>query len=479
MEKVQINLLLLAIEALGYNKNTYKDIDRIYKTNRYECYKLAKEDSLYNHPIIIGGSLIQEEYCKKLIGLFAMALLQNEEISQELDKLIQKAYRWTYLYVKNHQKIDMQHYIMSFNKKQNKFNKEEKRGDWNLSILFFLVHLNGNEFIYNQEEYNKALYIIKHRQELYREVPSGKWITEISTTKEMLTSNKEEIRNLKKTIYKKHGKISNIEDIGRLALKVQDVNQCEFLFDYENLSNEIFYDLSINDKDIDFILMHYIKCKKDVSNIKNATEYLIIYIYVLYLLRAYKQVKKMYFENNKETMYIELEEVENELTKANTQLKIEKQAYNNLDEKYKILEKENERLKAELEQEKKNRQELNGLREFFFSLNNKEEYLSEDFNKDSLKEFKAVLIGGHEKWQHKMKEYLPNFTFIHLDNINFDKRILDGISHLFVFPNYLSHPIYYKATNAVAGKGAKVIYLENQNEDLVLRQIYTVYSNAC
>ena len=51
-------------EALGYNKAIYGEIDDIYKKKRYEFYKLARENNLYNHQMITEGGLLQEEYCK-------------------------------------------------------------------------------------------------------------------------------------------------------------------------------------------------------------------------------------------------------------------------------------------------------------------------------------------------------------------------------------------------------------------------------
>lgn len=466
---------LFIIEALGKNKQLYNAIDQIYKFNKYKFYEAAKNHEFYNGLMITEGSIIQEEYLKKLLGIIVVAK-EDEFVMKQIYELAKKAYNWTYLYVKNNRIIYFQHYHKALAKKMRKLDDSLNQMFWNMCIMLFLASKNGNKIIEDEISSEFAQFLLD-RASFYM----GYNRSFRSYAEERISLENQKINNLKKFIFEKYGKINNFSDMTKCKFEDKDMDECLLLSDFEGLaSDSIFKDIDFTDKDIDLILFLYTKSPtRDLNDAKTATEYLITHMYFLYLLKAYKQVKKMYFENNKETMYVELEEVEKELKKTNNQLKIEKQAYNNLDEKYKILEKENERLKAELEQEKKNRQELNGLREFFFSLNNKEEYLSEDFNKDSLKEFKAVLIGGHEKWQHKMKEYLPNFTFIHLDNINFDKRILDGISHLFVFPNYLSHPIYYKATNAVAGKGAKVIYLENQNEDLVLRQIYTVYSNAC
>lgn len=131
-------------------------------------------------------------------------------------------------------------------------------------------------------------------------------------------------------------------------------------------------------------------------------------------------------------------------------------------------------MKKALEVERRNRQEINSLREFIFSLDQQEEYkpASEDVSLEELKDYKAVVLGGHERWQAKMKELLPGFIFIHPDNKSFDLRILDGINTVFVYVNYLNHAIYERMMEAIQGTDIKIIYLNQQNEDIVLKQMY-------
>ena len=180
----------------------------------------------------------------------------------------------------------------------------------------------------------------------------------------------------------------------------------------------------------------------------------------------------MYFRNNKETMFVELEGMEKDLQRTKEKLESTQRGLSEAEKIHGLLEKENLRLKAELAEAQRNKAELNSLREFLFSLDQKEEYQAEEIDFDELKKYKAIVIGGHERWQQRMKEYLPNFIFIHPDQLNFDIRLLDGIDIVFVYPNYLNHSMYYKLMGAIEGKNIKIIYINQQNEELVLKCIY-------
>jgi len=462
---MELNLLPFVVEALGNNRKIYKDIDRLYQTNKYEFYKAAKEHELYNHQIVTEGSLIQEEYCKKILGIIAGA--KDEKTHTELDKIIRKGYRWTYIYVENHATIKISRYLNSFIKKHN--GAIDDSGiplDFHFNIMIFLS-LNFQREIIRDEDFNKYISELKFRWDHYQNEQSAR----VSLDKvEPETKNK--IKELKSAIFKRYGTFRNFDEMLSRQFEKQNLEQCAFLFDYENLSSiSIFEDIKFTDKDLDEILYLYI-LSTEKPDITEATKYLIAYMYIKYLIKAYKQVKKMYFENNKETMYIELEGLEKSLNSTTEKLFLAKQSLSELQRSYELLEKENKRLKAELEEEKKNREELNSLREFIFQLDKEEEFIEESINPEIFNNYKVVVLGGHEKWQQRMKELLPNFIFIHPDNLNFDTRILDDIDVVFVYVNYLNHSIYHKTMGAIEGKGVRVEYLNQQNEEKVIDTIY-------
>lgn len=287
--------------------------------------------------------------------------------------------------------------------------------------------------------------------------------------------DKEKIEFIKQGILKKYGRIRDFEELLSKKLEGTRMDMFAFLFDYENLSSiSIFENIPFTEKDVDEILYLYvIAIENKPTDTGGAVKFLINHMYVKYLIKAYKQVKEMYFENNKETMFIELEGLEKSLNGTAEKLSLAKKALSEAEKIHEDLQRENVRLNTKLAEEKKNRQELYSLREFLFSLDQQEGYQEEEaYNLDELKTFKAVLIGGHERWQARMKELLPEFVFIHPDNKAFDARLLESVPTIFICTNYLNHAIYNKAMDYIANKDVKVRYIHKSNEKMVLSDIY-------
>lgn len=98
-------------------------------------------------------------------------------------------------------------------------------------------------------------------------------------------------------------------------------------------------------------------------------------------------------------------------------------------------------------------------------MNNQEQLFSQDNNNSMsdqlvlLKRIKGLIIGGHEIWQHKMKEFLSSFTFIHLDTTNFDVKLVDNADIIFMYAGYISHAMYYKALARVSTNNKKLVYI--------------------
>lgn len=217
----------------------------------------------------------------------------------------------------------------------------------------------------------------------------------------------------------------------------------------------------------------YLLCNDTNINISEAMMFIVDCVYIKYLIKAYKQVKKHYFENNKETMFVELDEVKRELATTQTELKVKDNTMKKLQEQIERLERENRRLRNQLDEEAQNRNELNSLREFMFNLDKQEEYTLKERNFSKLQNVKGLVVGGHENWQRRMKELLPNFKFLHPDTLNIDISILDNVDIVLFYTNYLNHAMYYKVINEARKKNIKIAYISaNTNENIVLQQIF-------
>lgn len=469
---MNVNLFPFFIEALGVNKKIYKDIDKLYQKHKFEFYKAAKEHELYNHQIVTEGSLIQEEYCKKALGILAGAG-DKQEVLDELNNIIRKGFTYTYLYVNNHETIDMDKFIKALEKKYKGLaNISDDELHANLTVLVILAMNNDKIINKDSPMYEAFCQAMNDRWEHYKQDNK----TRIGIEK-ISDDDKKRIKDLKLALFNEYGRISNFWELLDKQFDKKGLEQWAFLFDYENLSSiSIFQDIKFGDKDIDEILYLYIMTNKYNINIQEALSFLISSIYVKYLIKAYKQVKQMYFANNKETMFVELEGIENELQDCKDELSVKDNKILELQNRIEALERDNKRLWAEIVESEGNKQELNSLREFVFGLDNKQEYKVKELDFEGLKDLKGLIIGGHENWQRKMKELLPSFKFIPPDALNFDVSILEGVEGIFIYTNYLNHGMYYKLINEVRKKDLPLYYLNyNVNENIVLQQIADIF----
>lgn len=469
MQEIQLNLLPFIVEALGYNKTIYPDIDKLYQTRKSEFYQAARHHELYNHQIITEGGLLQEEYCKKTLGILLCAN-SDEKIVEELFNIFRKGWTYAYLFVKNHTEIDLSEFLKRLIKKQGGIDKVSD--DFINTNLFICLYLSvcADKKVVENDIYWKTIELLRFRLEHYKDDCPYRLSLKTSSS-ELL----EKVNKLKDEIYSKYGIIRDLNSL--IKVFKEKLDSIMFLFDFEKLSIlSITENIKFTEKDIDEILLTFVITHRTYI-IEEAIQYLAFAVYIKYLSKAYKEVKQSYFKNNKETMYVELDILNNKINKLENEVARLTKFLSENQKTLTVLEKENERLKKECEIEKRNRQELNSLREFIFNLDKQEVYPeSETIDYNVLKNYKAIVIGGHERWQSKMKKYLPEFIFIHPDNKNFDLRLLNDIDTIFVYVNYLNHAIYYRLMSAIQDKNIKIVYLNQQNENAVLYKIWKTFN---
>jgi seryl-tRNA synthetase len=222
------------------------------------------------------------------------------------------------------------------------------------------------------------------------------------------------------------------------------------------------------------------------KNSADALKHLIWGLVFKGVLKAYKQVKQHYFENNKETLFIELKSQEDEIEKLKLENKLNKDKISQLTEKIRIakaeaeqmyigrireLEAEIKQLRSSLAEERQKEQELVALRELFFSLD--QGIVPEtDEQVPDLSNTTGAIVGGHTRWHQRLKEFLPQWVFISSET--FDTRVLDGIEVICFFTQHMSHSLYYKAIMEARKRNLRIGYIRSLNEKLALKEIGTV-----
>lgn len=481
----KINLLLFVVEAFGHNRKIHKDIDRLYQTRKYDFYRAARESENYNHVIIKEGDIIREEYSKKALGIILYVdQTDDNEVKEKLFKIIQKGWPRAYMHILNHDEISMEKYFKSGFLAGNYKNDDDMNTE--MLIIYWLSNMAGKKLLPEQmlqvaEQYflGRLEHTDKDSKTRYRH-------------KTMEADLLKETKKLKLRIYDKYGPVNSYDSIffNRHDDLITVAEPISFIADAENISlSSLFNDVKFRKQDVEEVLGTYYMEHKN-KNPGDAVKHLIWGLVLKGVLKAYKQVKQHYFENNKETVYIELESQEIQIKKLTTENALYKQKIDRLTEEARTaraeaekahrdrireLEAEVGRLRSELAEERQKERELIALREFVFSLDRGHVPEIRDAVPD-LTDTTGAIVGGHQRWQQRMKELLPGWVFISSEG--FDVRVLDGVEVICFYTQHLGHALYYKAVGEARKRGLPIGYIGSINEELALREIAAIMGKA-
>lgn len=113
----QLNILPFLCEAFATNKLIYKNIDEIYNADRLRFYNTAKASPYYNHSVCDEGSILQEYYYKKILGILLESEKEAELTELIVEKLIKKGWGKAYNYIMSNKHIDIEKFINGFLRK--------------------------------------------------------------------------------------------------------------------------------------------------------------------------------------------------------------------------------------------------------------------------------------------------------------------------------------------------------------------------
>lgn len=491
--KLKLDLKLFLIEALTSNKKIEKDIIKLYEKYKYKAYKLAKESELYNHIIIYDGSIHKEVFGKRVLGILLLSE-KDEKIEDELLNIIKKGWLKLYNYIFNKEKISLYNIMKKFY--NNSLSDDEVNALITISLMLSKILDKG---IIQDEFYLHTIKTFYMRLKHYSNDEEFKNKIKIARFNYNTLDDKikQKAKNIKLRIFEKYGQIKypwNIFNINDKELR-KYVEGLSFIFDTEELIyTSIIEKLKISQKEIEEICALYFMLYRN-QNLIESTKFLITGIILKMSLKAFKEVKDYYFKNNKETLYIELEELENKIKyceKDNNRLKEENNILKNeiykLKNEYKKgleieiikLKKEISNLKQELQEQKENEKELFALRETLFEIGKRNEVVEYEVIEENVKipNVKAIIIGGHENWRRKLQEELPNtFRFIDGNKENFNIQILNDVDYIFFYTAYMSHGTYYKVINYCKKNNIEIGYISNTSIDLAKHEIANKINN--
>lgn len=473
----QIDLTPFLCEAFSSNPKIYKAIEEIYLQNRLAYYRLAKESSWYTHEILTCQSIEKEIVMKRALGI----LLEGD--TEKILLIIKKGWKSIYNQIKNQQEIKASEILYQMVPKT-KTGQDRITNDQLNSyamVIVILAVLLGKDL---DEEDEAHLIFINSCYKRLQWADEGEYRFSLkSLTKE----DKRKVRELKNEIYTDAGinrywithAESSYEEMKRFSTGLA------YLFDTEGLTSSIIEDQVMSEKDIEEILAAYYVSFPD-RNQADGAKFLAAGHIIKALLKAYKQLKEQYFKTNKENLYLEIDTCQQEAKEARLEVKKQEwvitqksQEIANLQKQVKL---EYYRAVSEMRKDIKNKEieisllrrelaqgqsEIDELKKIAFSRGEPEVIIKPV----DLREFKGIIIGGHENWHNRIKQILPDsWRFIHPDD-NIDTQAIFWADIIFFYVNYLSHAVFTKIYPEAKKNNIPIGYLKRINYQDCLEDI--------
>lgn len=476
-QSITIDIQPYLAEALSTNSKVYKSIDQLYNRKQDEFNLLAKQSEFYTHPIASEGNIEHEYYFKKALGIIAYTNEnEDQDIIEDFIRIIKRGWPYSYSYVQNNSIIRISTFMEKFIKK-NKGMRNIGDDLLNSSILT-LICLTGTykkPIDNNDEFYIHFLNGLHLRNQHYCSEWRINFNNEDKETKKWLRELELKLRSRNPDLAIPLGKHKDFKIDNKMIKKDRFIFAFDFIYDIERISLvTLVADKYITSNEIQELILTYAHMYKNDRlgiNLEELEKFIYSAVQIKYLCRELKKAKKFFFENfaeNKDKEISTLTQTIGDLKTENSQLK---QDLYLAEQEVKKYQKENTRLKLSNEEIPGLKKELIALREYFFNSENdcevEHQSLCEDIS--NINSIEGVIIGGYPKWQMKMKEILPSWTFIDVDALNFDTNLLKK-DYVFINTIKNSHGMYYKVIENI-GVSTKLKYINNNNVDICLSNI--------
>lgn len=464
--------------GIAKNKEIRKEVDKIYNSDQMKYYNAIIDSPCANHVVIKQGTLENELYARKVLGIFLVSEGDNL-VRNKIIKLLKKYYPIVYNTVR---KLDK-------DKLKNKYLKMDMitrniEAKFDAAIYLYLAVYTSSEKV----DHGFVTSILSDVEEFeFRSLINQNVEVE-------LERYKLQIQEIKSLIKREYGTISNYKDI--ITNKNIDISDLGSFFEDLFATNQIDINhifIDNNFVNIDKIILSYYRATKD-KNPEKIVSSIISGIFIQMLINEYKATRKSYVENSNEPLTYELKDIEHKLSlldNENNELKSKlkelndeiknnekKLTYeiNNLNNLHKQelnkMESRIKELENKLKEEENLRTEIEALREYELSII--EENNSEDLNinlYEHIQNKKIIIIGGDKEWRRRFRIKYPEIRTLNGFNENFDISILNNCDYIFFYTKYMNHSTFHKAMSYIKINKCEFGYIGKTNINLVEKEI--------
>ena len=509
-ESCMIDLGLIVICAIGTQANLHKAIAKQFESKRSEYYRSYKESAWYNNNLINTYPTQLNLMLKMVSGIYA----QNESSKNfaDIEKLIQKGFKFTWNYTKQHKVIYDRDYRTALHRKLFKNNNANEVDLLNhFAVLRFLCSVKNIKLIARDED-----------DELIR-LLFANFISVVCYQEAYF--NEDEFRDHQEkmaTFYHTHQIEPKAQTLYEFIQSRRVLENAIATAEYPFLDHELILKKSVKlawsrafislSRWLDTIGVHHRElCKKTVFSKKEIDRFVLNALHhqthffikdseipffmaasmLFYALTSeFKETKIKYFEEINESMEeIEtklLAELEQVKRSADIDLKASANERSRLIHQIEALKEENASLKRKnvslnntVVASNINARELHQLREFVYNRESNVLYepaldeLSVAQQAELLNTKKCSVLGGRPSWVKRLSHLLPNFSFVLTDQVNIDVSFLDNQDAVFINTSYMSHAFYHKIMARLNQSNVPFFYLSTaHNADRTINAMF-------
>lgn len=526
IENISVDTFPLFVQLVADTPLLHPEIDRLYEKNKNGCLLAASRSPYFQHPLFTAGSIDRQIYAEKYLGLLTEAINQrNSPLFAEAFGIAARHWQSLYCYINDHSEIDLAEIVRP------EFHGTAAGKDcWNPHLLAGVTSQYVQSFLALFPSIDTApqaalkfalftLCLLNHRPvvqepEIIAAIQAFGGKTDATGEFQALMKrlNKPEAKKmakrLKNEIYQRI-----CDDPYRIWANdrfIEGMAHCTAYLSAEEGVSLLNYQVLSNAKERDVELLcrlfiirmtadwfRYGKCDKTQEEIElECAEFVMLGLNLLELIREYKKAKKYYFAHNAAHLQAELNASKESLAAAEDELRNCRSALtaktallarrekeiNKLAFQAQLatndLAKENARLKARIAELEKNQLLLSHAPgnppaaprsitplPLYKSLNTQ-------MDLRRLKLLRAVVIGGAEGWQNKLRSQLPHFDYLYGDANSFDESLI--INADMIFANIrckFNHDFYYKLMRVVRRHQKPMVFLTKTNIALTVRQM--------
>lgn len=519
IDSVQIETIPLFVQLAADTIPAYKEIDSLYALDSARYHQAASRSRYYTHPSFATGGFERELYARKYLGLLLAAIEEgrSSRLFARVFETVSKHWAALDCHVRDCQEVildealDPRYYLSAA--------VGPRAG--NLLAGVAARYLNSFLAVYpafdlpRQAALKFALFAACARGRGVK-IADPNLLQEIKA----LSGNMHGTKN-----FQDISKKLNSPDIKKLARDFKNAIYQQVRPDTEKVWQDDKYiegwahcgaylssaeGLSLlrqefrtppKERDVEFLCrLYFLKAVTEwfrfdrVSQTKeevetDCAEFVMFGLVILQLLREYKKVRRYCLANDAGRLLDEMSVVKERLTTSEEKLR---KATDDIAAKTYLLELKEKQALDQVRQHKREIEALTKEIELLRAAASLEpevdagaapqtdfaspvlEIVAPDTENDlqKLKDVRAVVIGGTERWQTNLSSLLPHFVYLFGDNAGFDDALIINADIIFADIRFkFPHSCYYRLMDIVRRHKKRLVFLSKTNTALAIRQM--------